>query len=284
MRSLLLLLLFPVLAPAQSPAEKKATVDFLVSLRDNNTGAYKPTPDGKPTLRATNGVIKALNYLGEKPAYLKDLRKFVLCCYDEKSGAFAEPGAEPDAMSTAVGIILGLEVGLTAKDFSKAMDYLLEKAKTFEEVRLAAAAVEVWGTKEMKLDGFRAVVSGEAFGATDDARRVAGVVVSWLRLKSIDSEGLRAFQIEKSLRAGQCDDGGWRKQGEENSDLETSYRVMRAFKMLEAKPKEIPALRKFLAARRNKDGGYGNNPGEASNASATYFAVTIGHWLDAMAK
>jgi hypothetical protein len=46
--------------------EKKATIQYLEGLRDKETGAFKNTPKDKPSLRATNGAVKALKALGEK--------------------------------------------------------------------------------------------------------------------------------------------------------------------------------------------------------------------------
>lgn len=289
MRALFALLLLPTLAFAQTAEETKATIAFIEGLRDKETGAYKVTADGKPRLRACNGAVKSLKALGEKVTEIEKLRKFVLTCYDAKTGAFAEPGGKPDVTITSVGIIVACEVGIPHGDFPKAMDYVLGRANTFEEVRITAAAVEAWGSENLNLGQLR-----DSIGTGDDrpiadardggARLAASELVTWLRLKSADTykdwvtERLAA--LTKTLQPGHCDDGGWRKTGEKSSDLESTYRVMRAFKMVGSKPKDIPALRKFIASHRNKDGGSANEPGEASTMSGTYFSVIISKWLD----
>ena len=90
MRALLALLLLAPVAVAQTAEEKKATLAFIESLRDKDTGAFKVTPDGKPTLRACNGAAKAIKVLGGELADKDKVSKFVLGCYDEKTGTFAE--------------------------------------------------------------------------------------------------------------------------------------------------------------------------------------------------
>ncbi len=287
MRALFALLLLPTLAFAQTAEETKATVAFIEGLRDKETGAYKVTADGKPSLRACNGAVKSLKALGEKVTQIEKIQKFILSCYDAKTGAFAEPGGKPDVTITSVGIIAACEVGISQKDFPKSMDYVLENAKAFEEVRIGAAAVEAWGAKGLKLDGIKEAFvldyHPETFTDLRDgaSRESAAVLVTSLRF------GLDVSKFEPDalrLKPGQCDDGGWRKKGEKTSDIESTYRVMRAFKMLDATPKDVPQLRKFISSHRNKDGGSATKPGEPSTMSGTYYAVIISKWLDDMEK
>ena len=43
-------------------------------------------------------------------------------------------------------------------------------------------------------------------------------------------------------------------------------------------------LREFIAAHRNKDGGYATKPGDKSSMSGVYYATIITKWLDEMEK
>ena len=295
MRAILILLLLPLSASERglggevSAEEKKATIRFIESLRDKETGAYKVTADGKPSLRACNGAVKSLKALGEKVTEIEKIRKFVLSCYDPKTGAFAEPDGKPDATIASIGIIVAGEVGVAKTDFSKAMAYVLANAKTFEEVRIAAAAVEAWGAKGLKLNPLVDVVDTAAQAPVENpqdgsARDVAAIAVSSLRFEHPIPDFARDLFLTSVLKPGQCDDGGWRKKGEKASDIESTYRVMRAFKMLDAKPKDIPTLKKFIASHRNKDGGSATKPGEPSSMSGVYYSVIISKWLDDMEK
>ena len=54
----------------------------------------------------------------------------------------------------------------------------------------------------------------------------------------------------------QSADGGFARQGATTSDLETTYQVMRAFRMLKAQADDAK-VRSFVRKCRNVDGGYG---------------------------
>ena len=71
---------------------------------------------------------------------------------------------------------------------------------------------------------------------------------------------------------------GFGKEKAEGSDLESTYRVMRAFHMLKERP-DAERCRAFVAKCRNADGGYGVAPGQASAAGPTYYAASILGWL-----
>jgi hypothetical protein len=63
------------------------------------------------------------------------------------------------------------------------------------------------------------------------------------------------------------------------SDLETTYRVMRALHMSKAAPKDVAKLRAFVASCRHADGGYSVKAGGKPNVAGTYYALTILGWL-----
>ena len=123
----------------------------------------------------------------------------------------------------------------------------------------------------------RATRNGDGtFGAGDgQARETGSAIVALLRLGDAVSN---AENVLGALKAGQRADGGFGKQDSRTSDLETSYRVMRAFYMLRAMP-NTTAMKKFVSQCRNSDGGYGLALGQPSNVSATYFAASISHWI-----
>jgi prenyltransferase beta subunit len=294
MRSLLALLLLAPVAVAQTAEEKKATLAFIESLRDKDTGAFKVTPDGKPSLRACNGAAKAIKVLGGELADKDKVSKFVLGCYDEKAGTFADPGTKADVASTAIGVIVACELGIPKDKFKGAMDYLGKNAKEFEDVRIAAAAVEAWGVKDcpFELDTFvkaglgkfrEAVLSvkGRFLGNEAKLARDFGGSIAMLKRISSPAAILDADQI---IQRGQLADGGWGKSDAKVSDIETTYRVMRALMLLKAPPKDEKKLREFLAAHRNKDGGSATEPGKASSMSGVYYNAIITKWLDEMGK
>ena len=69
---------------------------------------------------------------------------FVMSCHDKASGGFADvPGGKPDVASTAVGLMALVDLKMkTEKYEDEALFYLSDHAKTFEEIRIAVAAVE----------------------------------------------------------------------------------------------------------------------------------------------
>lgn len=296
--SFALVLLLPALASAQPTAEqKKETVKWVTNLQAPDGGFYVAPPSNTdarpvPSLRAVNGAVRALKYLGAELPNKEKHAAFVLKCYDPKTGAFAEPGGKPDVAITSIGVMAAAELGIPHEKYAKAMDYLKENAKTFEEVRIAAAAVEAWGVKDcpFKLDAWEKAIMFDVDIQADvlmaliepedgGARMLGSYDALVLRLgfrtkKSVKDESL------KSLRTSQLADGGWCKKGVKVSDIETTYRVMRAFMLLKEKPKDVKKLHEFLDAHRNKDGGYATKPGDKSSMSGVYYCIIVSKWLD----
>jgi hypothetical protein len=115
------------------------------------------------------------------------------------------------------------------------------------------------------------------FGKGDGAaRETGGAIVAVLRMKG---PVVQRDKVLKVLQEGQRRDGGFGKADAEGSDLETTYRVMRAFVMLKARPDDVEGLRSFVAKCRNDDHGYGVRPAEPSSVGACYYAAIIMHWL-----
>ncbi len=82
------------------------------------------------------------------------------------------------------------------------------------------------------------------------------------------------------MDGGQRPDGGFGKGEVKESDLESTYRIMRCYHMLRKKPKDAGRLVAFIGTCRNADGGYGVSPGKPASVSATYFAAIVTHWLE----
>lgn len=286
------LLLLAVAAPAfaQTAEEKAATLKFIASLRDPDTGAYavNPPKEGEkpaPSLRAVNGAVKAIKHLGGEVTDKSKLATFVMVCFDEKTGGFSEPGGKPDVPTTAVGVMAAVEVGVPKEKYKKAMDYLKEKAVEFEDVRIAAAAVEAYGVTESGIDVKPWVK--ETFGVLNtlsEARDAGGATVALLRLAPDRLKDDVKKEAADLIRDRQRPDGGWAKPAAKASDAETTYRVMRCLMMLKEKPKDIPLLKQFLTSCRRKDGGYGVDAAAPSSMSGVYYAATIGKWLTEMEK
>jgi hypothetical protein len=281
------------LAPArgQSPEAVKQTVAYVGSLQTKEGGFLPARPDPKsnrtdrPSLRATTAAIRALKYFGGEVPDREACARFVAACLDKAGGGYADaPGAgKVDVFTTAVGVMAAVELKLPAETYQRpAAKFLAENSKSFEDIRIAAAAFETlkepsprareWleqVNKLWKADG----TAGKGDGV---ARETANVAVTVLRL---GGELKNRPQVLKAIKEGQRPNGGYGKEGADVSDLETTYRVMRAFVMLKARPDDVEGVRTFVAKCRDDDSGYCVSPGQESSVGATYYAAIITHWL-----
>ena len=281
------------LAPAygQSPEAVKQTVAYVLSLQTKEGGFLPARPDPKsnrlvrPTLRATSAAIRALKYFGGQVPDRESCARFVAACLDKASGGYADtPGAgKVDVFTTAVGLMAAVELKLPAQTYQQpAAKYLAENAKSFADIRIAIAGFEAlkepcpraraWLEQVNKLWN----ADGTAGKGNGVARETASVAVTVLRL---GGELKHRPQVLKAIKQGQRPNGGYGKEGADVSDLETTYRVMRAFMMLKARPDDVEGVRTFVAKCRNDDAGYCVSPGQESGVGATYYAAIITHWL-----
>jgi prenyltransferase beta subunit len=282
----LCLLAVCVPARAQSAADKEATVAYLQKLQAKEGGFLLTASADRPSLRATNGALRALKYFGGTVPDREACARFVKSCFDRETGGFADmPGGKPDVNSTAVGIMAVIELKLpTAPPLTDAvLRYLGEHTRTFEEIRIAAAAVEALGKRPPQADRWLAeILKGRHDNGTYGqgaglARATGGATVAVLRLggKVDDPKA-----VLDALDRGQRPDGGFGEEGGAGSDLATTYRVVRCYHMLKARPKAADRCRDFIARCRNQDGGYGVSPGQPSSVSGTYYAGIVLHWLE----
>jgi hypothetical protein len=272
-----------VAARGQTPAiqQRTQTVLYLQKLQDTTGGFRADAKATKPSLRATTAAARALGYLGGELPRKDACQDFVASCFDKASGGFADtPGGKPGAISTAIGLMAVAVLKMPAEPYREpARKYLVANVKDFEALRLAAAGLESIGDKSPPVRAWDLLLEEEGrkkLRQDDAAREVASLAVTHLRMGSKPT--WRRDELVTLLRKDQRDDGGWARPGAKGSDLETSYRVMRALHMLKARP-NAEKLRGLLDRCRNKDGGYGVAPGESSAVGPTYFAAIIQHWL-----
>jgi prenyltransferase beta subunit len=285
------LLFWTAALPAQAPEQKKVTIKFVQDLQVSD-GGFVPAPvDGrldqnpKGSLRATSSALRALKYFGGAAKDKKACEKFVQECFDGQIGGFSDqPGGKTDVFTTAVGLMAVVELGLPIEKYrDAAINYMADTAKEFEERRMAAAGMEAAGkrhpaSRQWLIDLQNRANKDGSYGAgAMIPRATGGTVATILRLGGKPVEPDSVIDI---LNAGQNKDGAFGKDETHESDLETSYRIMRCYHMLKAKPAKSDALREFVGKCRNSDGGYGVQPGKPSQVSGTYFASIILHWLN----
>lgn len=297
--SIALIVLFPAFAHAQTEGveadirQRLAASKFVQLLQDGKGGFASGPKDPNPTLKATSASVRALKLLTGKASIpnVKLHADYVLSCYDPKTGGFADtPGGKPDVYTTAVGVMAAVELEIPKDKLARSMDYLKENAKSFEDVRIAGAAVEAWGVKDCPFDlkpwlELAAKQLGDDGTAGKDEgipRETASVIALQLRLGVREKDLKNSNKLDDVLQAMQWKDGGYGRGGAKGSDLESTYRVMRAYVLLKERPKDRTGMRAFIDKCRNVDGGYGVKPGDPSTVAGTYFAATILKWLDEM--
>jgi len=281
---------FVCLSPARAgDAGDKATIAYVQKLQ-TASGAFlpqTPSPDSKltPTLKTTSTAVRILHYLGDAPFNKDAAIGFIASCHDAQTGGFADvPKGKPDVATTAIGLMAVKELKMPVDKYQAgAVKYLTENARGFEDVRIAAAGLEAIAAKSPKgqawLDQVLKMQNPDGTFGKDagQARDTGGAVVTILRLGSTPKD---KSQVLKIIRDGQRPSGGFGKgDSEVNADLESSYRIMRCFMMLQAQPERVEGLRTFIAKCRNEDGGYGVAPGQPSSISGTYYAAIIRYWL-----
>jgi prenyltransferase beta subunit len=288
--SVALLVCWVPFVSADPPRNIQETIGFLQKLQTKEGGFLfkhaKPSEKaGNPTLRFTSTGVRALKYFDGKVLDKEGAAKYVASCHHPKSGGFANlPGADPDVFTTAIGLMAVVELGLPVDKYAPgAVKYLGDNATSFEDIRIAVAGLEAIKAKTLKADAWLKQIANMqnadgTFGMGNaKARDTGGAVVAILRL---GGEVKNKAAVVKALKDGQNLNGGWGKGLKPNdSDLESSYRIMRAFVMLKELPDDVEGIRTYVEKCRNNDGGYSVAPAEESNVSGCYYAAIIHHWL-----
>jgi hypothetical protein len=270
-------------ALAQGQIPDRATTAFVEKLRQPDGGYAPDATTARSNLRATAAAVRALNYFDHKPK-TEETCRFVEQCFDKDSGGFADsPGQSPTPGSTAVGALAAVDLDLPGRLYRDGViRYLSEHAKSPEEIRIAAAAFEAMQTRPPKAaDWLRRIEASKnedgTFGSgRDRARETGGTAVLILRL---GGALVHRDVVLQALRAGQRPDGGFGSAAHDGSDLDSTYRIMRAFMMLKERPADPEQLREFVRRCQRASGGYGVTPDDPPTVAGTYYAAAVLHWL-----
>jgi prenyltransferase beta subunit len=275
-------------AAPQNTVHDQPAIAFLRTLQTPSGGFIdvkppKETPP-QPSLRLTRTALRTFRLLGGRPANRDAVIRYLKACYDPQSGGFADhPGAKPDAISTAVGLMIFGELKLPVEPYvGRGLKFMNDKTEGFEQIRMVASALQelhrsVPQAKQWLTEIDRVRNPDGSYGSgPGEARTTALYVMAQLRLggKSQSKEA-----VLKVLRDGQREDGGFGGEKPGDSDLEACYRIVRVIADFDAQPLHPEKLRAFIAKCRNGDGGYGERPKTPSSLHGTYYATIVRHWL-----
>ena len=225
-----------LLTAGDTAAQNQAAIAYLRTLQMPSGGFVDvPPPPGsepRPSLRTTRTALRTFRLLGGQPADREAVVRYLDACYDHESGAFSDrPGVKPDAVSTAVGLMILGELKRPVASYVEAgLKFMNEKTEGFEQIRMVASALEELGRRVPNADRWLRVIDharnpdGSYGCGAGKARTTALYVMAQLRLGGKPESNEAVLKV---LRAGQRADGGFGGDKPGRSDLEACYRVVR---------------------------------------------------------
>jgi hypothetical protein len=230
---------------------------------------------------------------------LQSARRFILRCR-QGSGFSPTPEAAANAFSTAIGLLafamtfenpavdsgalerypwpaIDLPAGSAREQCRQSNLWLSERARSFDEIRIATDILERVGERPLAWARWREVIAGQRSQGLPGGKAAANrsTALSVLPLLRMGERVPDRAAIAVQLREGQQPDGGYAVEDGAPSDLDTTYWSMRALSALGVGPKDPGALVGFLAGCRACDGGYALVAGGTPSTIGTGKAVKI---------
>ena len=130
---------------AQTPAEFAQTAAFAAA-HQNKDGGFAAKSGGPSSLGGTNAGLRVLRHVGGSVPDVLACVSYVKSCRTADGGFASTPGGTSDFITTAIGLMAASELKINdPKLIRGAVAYLGRNARSFEEVRMAAAGLEAIG-------------------------------------------------------------------------------------------------------------------------------------------
>jgi len=263
----------------QAPADFAQTAAFTAA-HQNPDGGFAPRPGGPSSLGSTNSGLRVLKHVGGSVPDILACIRYVKSCRDQGGGFAPAPGGKPEVITTAIGLMAASELKIADQTMIQdAISYLGKNAKSFEEVRMAIAGLEAVGAKSPDFGRWNEQIQAMrnpdgTFGSGPGQPFATGGAAAAILRMGLDLDKRDA--VANALKSGQRPDGAWSKDAG-NSDLGSTYRIMRALYMMHEKP-DLDRLLGYVARCRQSDGSYASAPGGTGDLAATYTATIVIRW------
>ena len=205
---------------------------------------------GQPSsLGSTNAGLRVLRHVGGSVPDILACVNYVKSCRVPGGGFAPVPGGKPDVVTTALGLMAASELKIADSDMLReTVAFLGKNARSFEEVRMAAAGLEAIGVYSPEIPRWYHQIQGMR---NPDGTFGTGAAVPFATGGSAAAILRLGYPLDhrdavvKAITAGQRPEGGWSKD-DGPPDLASSYRIMRAMFML----RERPDIDRLLCVRR----------------------------------
>ncbi len=264
---------------AQTPAEMAQTAAYAAA-HQNKDGGFAPKVGQPSSLGSTNHGLRVLRHVGGSVPDILACVNYVKSCRVKGAGFSPTPGGKPDVVTTGLGLLAASELKIADPDMIReAVAFLGKNARSFEEVRMAAAGLEAIGVYSPDAPRWLHQIEGMrnpdgAFGTGPAAPFTTGGCAAAILRLGYPLEHRDA--VVSAIKAGQRPEGAWSKD-DGPPDLSSSYRIMRAMFMLHERP-DIDRLLAFVARCRKSDGSYSATPDGEGNLGGAYLGTIIIHW------
>ena len=181
----------------------------------NKDGGFAPAVGQPSSLGSTNAGLRVLRHVGGSVPDVLACVNYVKSCRVPGGGFAPAPGGKPDVVTTALGLLAASELKVVDSDMIReAVAYLGKNARSFEEVRMAAAGLEAIGVYSPDAPRWHHQIEGMrnrdgTFGTGSAVPFATGGSAAAILRLGYPLENRQA--VVSAIKAGQRPEGGWSK-------------------------------------------------------------------------